>query len=328
MKMTQKITAFQFDATQHNPSQTFDVLPVGWYVAKVVDADIRPTKAPGGQYIAATFEIVAPEFAAGRKVWANYNIVNANATAQEIGQNEFAALTLAAGTPQISDLQQVFERPIYIKLKITKQDGQEDRNEVSGYKSTQEQVKLVDKPNAPAGMPQAAGFAPAPGGFPQQPTQPMQQPQQYAPASGPAQGFNPAPQQVVQQPQVAPQQPQQAWNQPQQPVQQQAPAQQPVQQPWNATPAQQAPVEQPVQQPQPVTQPQQQQAAVNSAAPWAQQQVDSQGNAAANTAQPQQQQAQQPQEPAHPAQAAQAPWQTGAQPAATGTAPWNTPAQQ
>lgn len=325
--MSDKITSFQFDATQHNPAQAFDTLPVGWYVAQVVDAEVRPTRAPGGMFIAATFEILHPEFAAGRKVWANYNVQNANAQAVEIGMNELAALSISAGVPQFNDVQQLQMRPLHIKLKVTKpkEADEEPRNEVSGYESAQKQVKYA----APSVATQNKTMVPPPGfsgqapnAFPAQPAQQAAAPQGFTAPTQP----NFAAQQQPAQPQTnAPQQPaNQPWNQQ---AQQQAPAQQAQQsvqagtQPWNQ---QQAPVtEAPAQQA-----PQTQQPAQPA---WGQQQVDPAAQAAANTQQAgQAAQPTAPQEPAHPAQQAPAPWQTGAgQPVAGQTpAPWNQPAQQ
>lgn len=327
--MSDKITSFQFDANQHNPSQAFDTLPLGWYVGQVVDAEVRPTRTPGGMFIAATFEILHPEFAAGRKIWANYNVQNANAQAVEIGMNELAALSISSGVPQFNDVQQLQMRPLHIKLKVTKPKEADDepRNEVCGYESVNKPVKYATAPNVAA---QNKTMAPPPGFGNQAPNAFPGQPAQQAPAQqGFAASTQPsfAAQQQPAQPQVnAAQQPAaQPWNQAQAPQQPQAPAQtaqQPVQagtQPWNQA---QAPVtEAPVQQP-----PQTQQPA------WGQQQVDPAAQAAANATQQAGQAAQPtaPQEPAHPAQQAPAPWQAGAgQPTAPQEpAPWNQPAQQ
>ncbi|QPB12074.1 hypothetical protein PQD09_gp53 [Providencia phage PSTCR4] len=331
--MSDKITSFQFDASQHNPAQTFDTLPVGWYVAQVVDAEVRPTRAPGGMFIATTFEIIHPEFAAGRKVWANYNVQNANPQAVEIGMNELAALSISAGVPQFNDVQQLQMRPLHIKLKVTKpKDADEEpRNEVSGYESVQKQVKYATANVGTTGntMTPPPGFAgQAPNAFPSQPAQQAAAPQGF---TAPTQPNFAAPQQPAQPQTNAPQQPaNQPWNQQ---AQQQAPAQQAQQavqagtQPWNRPQA-------PVVEAQPQPQTQQTQAPDTQAAQpaWAQQQVDPAAQAAANAPQQTGQVAQPnaPQEPAHPAQQAPAPWQTGAsQPVAGQTpAPWNQPAQQ
>lgn len=331
-----KITAFHFDATQHAPAQSFDVLPKGWYMLQATEAEVKPTRTGDGKYIAVTVEIMGPDFAVNRKMWKNFNVENPNPKAVEIGVAEFSAFLHAVGVLQVTDLQQLLMKPCYAKLSIRKgNDDYDDSNDIDGWKSLSEQVKLatpnVVKAGANGGITPPPGFGGPAAAFPApvQNTAAPQAPLQANPFTQPQQPFAaPAPQQApqpAQAPQFAPQQPAQ------QPVAQ--PQQQPQPQFAQPAPQQQAPVQQPAQQPaaQPVVpQPQQPQF---GAQPWATTTVSGEQQAALNAgtapAQPQA-----PAEPPHPAQQAEAPW--AAAPAETPApftdgqvqqpAPWNTPA--
>lgn len=331
------MSAFSFNAGQHNPSTAFDVLPAGWYVAQVVKSEIKPTSKPGGARLNLQFQILnAP--AAGRVVFGGYNIKNDNPVAVEIAMNELAALSNAINTPVWNQTEELHGKPFHLKIKIVKDStGQyEDKNEPNGYKKVSEPVKLIDSlatgpapagqafgapaQSVPAGGFGAPGVAPAANqgfGAPAAgaPSNAAQQPQQAAPA-------------VNQQPWA--QQPQQQVQQPAQeqaaPVQQnQQPAAQPAGQQDFAAAAASQPWSQPAQQQQqaaPVEQQQQaaaQPVAEQQAAPQTEQATAQQPAWAQNTVQPgseqpaqQQQAAAQQQAPqdavAEAAQAAVPPW--------------------
>lgn len=336
--MNDKITGFQFDATNVAPSQSFDLLPKGWYQMQATDAEIKPTRDGTGQYIALTVDVLGPQFAANRKLWSNFNTVNSNAQAVEIGMADLSALMHAIGVLRIQDLTELLMKPFLGKVKIRKASkGYDDSNEIEGYKPINEPVKLAEAPIATASA--GAAVTPPPGfGGPAQPfsaptaqpapqfAQPQQAPApQFAQPVQPQQATQQAPQQVAQPQFAAPQQqPMAQPQQPMQPVQPQQPAAQP--QPAFATAQQpQQPVaQQPVQQPaqQPVQQP------AFGAQPWATATVDPAQQAAQNAAGGAQQAASAPQEPPHPAQQAPAPWQeTAEQPAVVANQPWANPAQ-
>lgn len=153
------MAGFQFNSNEHNPSQSFDPLPAGWYVAQVVNSEIKPTAKPGGARLNLQFKILnAP--AAGRVVFGGYNIKNDNPIAVEIAMNELAALSNAIATPVWTDSEQLHGKPFHLKLKIVKDaTGQyEDKNEPSGYKGINEVVKLVEQlATGPAAVPQTMG---------------------------------------------------------------------------------------------------------------------------------------------------------------------------
>jgi hypothetical protein len=277
------MAALTFDARTVAPDTgSADALPAGWYNVMMDESEMKPTKADAsgntGAYLKCRYAVMDGQYA-GRKIYANLNLRNANPIAQEIAYKQLSAICHAVNVLNMQDTQELHGKPLKIKVKMRKAtDEYEASNDIGAYKNINDTsvgasaAAGASAPpagfGAPAGMP--AGFAPAQNfPAPQQPPQqqfqaPQQQfqapPQQFAP---PAQQQQ---QQQFQQPQQAPaggapqwQAPAaaQPWDGQQQPQQQ--PQAQPQQQQFQ--PQQQAPQQQ-FQQPAPQQQfaPQQQQA--------------------------------------------------------------------
>lgn len=279
------MAGLNFNAQNVAPQQAFENLAPGWYTVKMVESEMKPTSAGTGSYLECTFEVLAPQQFAGRKLWDRLNLNNPNEKAVEIAYQTLSAMCHATGVMQVQDSQQLHNLPMDAKVGLSKPTEQypEPRNEIKGYRACQG-----------GGMaPQGQGAAPQQ----QQWGQPAQQ-QQQQPAQQQQWG-----QQQQQAPQQQQQPQQQQWQQ-QQPAQQEQPVQQQQQQQWQDPNA--------GQQQQPVQQEQQQ------SAPWGQQTVDQQQ-------QPQQQQQQQVQQQEQPQQMNMqqpATDQGGQQAAQNGQAPW------
>lgn len=137
-------------------SNSFEVLPEGWYSATIAQAELKTTSSGTGQYIKVRYDITGPTHQ-GRVVFGNLNIRNANPKAEEIGRQQLGELMRAIGLASVQDTDQLIGGKLNIKLAIRRQEGYEPSNEVKGFKAL-------------------TGAAPAIGGAPfQQPAQ-----QQYA----------------------------------------------------------------------------------------------------------------------------------------------------
>ena len=166
----------------------FDVLPAGWYQAKVNAADIKKTKAGNGEYINLQLEILGPSHQ-GRIVFSNINIMNPNPKAEEIGLSQLNSLLSSIGLAQISDTDQLINGEAMIKLSIKRSDEYGDRNEVKGYKALSnsmptmassaitQQVQHQQVQHQQAQYQNPTNNRPAMGGTPQQPLWRQQQPQ-------------------------------------------------------------------------------------------------------------------------------------------------------
>lgn len=124
-----------FDATQVQPQQEFDLLPAGKYLAQVIDSEVVPTKARTGQMLKLTFEIMDGEYA-NRRLWARLNIANENAQAQQIGLAQLSALCHAVGVTKLTDSLELHEKPVLVTVKVRKAkpgDTYGDSNDVTGF---------------------------------------------------------------------------------------------------------------------------------------------------------------------------------------------------
>lgn len=157
-----------FDATQVAPDTGVgDPIPAGWYNVAMDESEIKPTKdnaVSGSVYLQCRFNVLDGAHA-GRKLFARFNIKNANPTAQEIAYKQLSAVCHAVGVLQVGDSQLLHGRPLKVRVKIrkgnsdpSKGDTFDDSNEITAYKNVNEPVD--------AGQPAAAA---APGGFAAQP---------------------------------------------------------------------------------------------------------------------------------------------------------------
>lgn len=127
----------RFDATQHDTEQRdYEELPNGTYSLEIEASDVGPTKAGNGTILKTTMTVVAPEAYKGRKLFTTYNLENANATAQEIGQRQFASLCRAIGVNSVDDSEELHFRAFTAKVGLGKpsKDGQHPaRAEIKTY---------------------------------------------------------------------------------------------------------------------------------------------------------------------------------------------------
>ena len=113
----------------------FEALPAGWYQVHITGAELRPTKAGTGAYIAVRYDVLGPTHQ-GRVVFGNLNIRNPNPKAEEIGRQQLGSLMRAIGLAQVSDSDQLIGGQLMIKLAIRPADGQyEASNDVKDFKA-------------------------------------------------------------------------------------------------------------------------------------------------------------------------------------------------
>ena len=156
-----------FDTGSVEPSKgsDFELLPPNWYNVELSDAKVKNTKAPGGKYLEVTLTVLDGEYKS-RRLWARFNLKNANHQAEEIGARELAGLGIACGLTVISDSAELNGRAVVAKVKIKAKEGQEPENAVVAYKACGEETAApaAARPAAaPAARPAAAAPAkPAP----------------------------------------------------------------------------------------------------------------------------------------------------------------------
>lgn len=121
---------FQFAGdTEDLTKNDFDrkPLPDGEYMVDIQNSDYRDNQTGTGSYVMVEFQVIDGEHA-GRKLWANYNIIHTNEQAQEIGQQQFAKLCLATlGKPSCSDTDDLIGRQLIVGVGLDKKDPTRNR---------------------------------------------------------------------------------------------------------------------------------------------------------------------------------------------------------
>jgi len=123
-----------FNAQNVEPSKSFAPIPAGVYPAQIVESEIKPLKSGNGNGLSLQFEILGQHYA-GRRIFANLNINHTNKEAERIAQEQLSAICHATGVIKVQDSSQLHNKPLNIRVKIRKQEGYEDRNEISGYEA-------------------------------------------------------------------------------------------------------------------------------------------------------------------------------------------------
>jgi hypothetical protein len=127
-----------FNANDVEPSNDFDVLPVGWYRAEIVGSEMKETKRGDGSYLALQYRILGPASGGdqyeNRRVFCNLNLNNQNPKAVEIAERHLGDICRATGILTVNNSTQLHEKPHMIKLSIRKSEEYGDRNEIKGFK--------------------------------------------------------------------------------------------------------------------------------------------------------------------------------------------------
>lgn len=122
-----------FNATEVEPTGSFDPVPARKYLAAITESEMKPTKTGSGSYLQLTFTILDGEYK-NRVLWARLNLNNPNATAVKIARGELSAICHAVGVMQPRDSVELHNLPLVIVVKLKKRDDTgELSNEIKGY---------------------------------------------------------------------------------------------------------------------------------------------------------------------------------------------------
>lgn len=146
----------EFDASDVDPRQVFELLPVGWYTAMITASEMKATKACDGEYLNLTIQIVEGEYE-GRLIWDLLNLNNPNEKAVDIARRTLSAICHATGEMRVRDSSELHDKPMRIKIGLKPaKDGYEASNKVAGYEAMDGHTpaaKAPPKPGAPAATP-------------------------------------------------------------------------------------------------------------------------------------------------------------------------------
>lgn len=158
-----KNTAFIFNAANIKPMDSMEIVPAGWYVCEITDAEIKATgkgKASQGLGVFFKYRILSGDYKNRMIFGGCINVQNASADCQNIGQRELSSICHAVQVISIDDLQVFVGKQLEVKVKIQKASesdlakGYEDKNETKGYKAC-ENANANSGPSFPQGTPSA-----------------------------------------------------------------------------------------------------------------------------------------------------------------------------
>ena len=122
-----------FNATEVEPTSSFEPIPAGKYLAAITESEMKPTKNGNGSYLQLTFTVIEGQYK-NRVLWARLNLDNPNATAEKIARSELSAICHALGVMQPRDSVELHNLPLVIVVKLKKrEDTGELTNEIKGY---------------------------------------------------------------------------------------------------------------------------------------------------------------------------------------------------
>jgi Protein of unknown function (DUF669) len=152
-----------FDPTTQE-GNSWDVMPVGEYVAQIVEASIQEPKSGDGCYLALTWKIVEGKFE-GRQLWQRITFVHSSEQAQAIGRKTLKDLCVALDVnEQVDDAEVFLFKPVRIRLGIErdKQGVYPDKNRISRILPLEAKSEEPEQPAKPAAATKVASAAKAP----------------------------------------------------------------------------------------------------------------------------------------------------------------------
>ncbi|MBN2583213.1 MAG: DUF669 domain-containing protein [Planctomycetes bacterium] len=122
-----------FNATEVEPTTSFEPLPAGKYLAAITESEVKPTKSGTGSYLQLVFTVLEGPYK-NRVLWARLNLNNPNATAVKIARSELSAICHAVGVLQPRDSVELHNLPLVVTVKLKRrEDTDELTNEIKGY---------------------------------------------------------------------------------------------------------------------------------------------------------------------------------------------------
>jgi hypothetical protein len=129
------MTKIDFNADDHEPLGSFEPLPLGDYTVVISASEMKDTKKGEGKYLQLVYDVVDGEYK-NRKIFDRLNLVNKNATAQEIAQRALSSICRAVGVMHPSDSEELHDKPFVVKVGIRPgNDEFQPTNTIKEYKT-------------------------------------------------------------------------------------------------------------------------------------------------------------------------------------------------
>jgi hypothetical protein len=143
---------------ENQEGNSWELLPVGEYVAQIVEATVLQPKTGDGFYIALTWKISEGPYE-GRQVWQRVTFLHSSEQAQTIGRKTLKDLCNALGVNEhVEDVEVFLFKPAKIKVGVEKdKNGQyDDKNVVKRIMPLDEAPAQSAPPTPETAKPAAA----------------------------------------------------------------------------------------------------------------------------------------------------------------------------
>ena len=143
----------RFNNFELKAPSTYGPIASGNYDVQVTSCEWKENSLHTGEIISVKLTIIGPAFNS-RTVFANFNIRNASAKAEEIGQQQFSDFTRACGFEEMPNDTDAFLNKV-LNVKIGVEDinkvepGKEPRNIVLAYRRSEIRPEEPKPANAP-----------------------------------------------------------------------------------------------------------------------------------------------------------------------------------
>jgi len=132
-----------YDLT-NTKANDFEVIPAGDYPAIITEVDEKPTKDGKGKRLNLKLQILDGKYQ-NRTLFDGLNTVNQSAIAQQIGRGQLKAICIAINKPDPKDSSELLNKPLVITVKVGKDQNDNARNEIKGYKARLTAAKPTEK---------------------------------------------------------------------------------------------------------------------------------------------------------------------------------------
>lgn len=125
---------FGFNVSSVQPQQSFDLLPPGHYLCRIVRAEGRHGAKPEtGEMLSVEFEVLDPQYQ-GRKLWSMLCVNHQSEKVRQIAQQQLSSICHAIDRVSASCASDIIGHDLMVKVKVKPAEGQwEARNECAGY---------------------------------------------------------------------------------------------------------------------------------------------------------------------------------------------------
>lgn len=136
--------------TDEEKDAGFTLIPNNTVCTVIIkESEIKTTRAGNGEYIKITMEVMDDEHS-GAKLWHNFNVVNPNEKAVQIGRGQLKRLNQILGISELQDTTELHGQPFRVLTQIKKgQDGYDDTNVVKKFLPLEDEENNSEADSSP-----------------------------------------------------------------------------------------------------------------------------------------------------------------------------------